>query len=188
MRKNVLLIDDDPDEIELFRNVLEDIDPTISYYYCLSGKTALSGLTSGKIDPDIIFLDINMPEMDGWECLRNMKAMRACQDIPVYMYSTSKRENDRAIAYKTGAVDLITKANSYGKFKETIAAILAIKPVRSFTRAGMPFFVIRLVRYWYIRRLNDPVREMVATLAWLFSCYPKHKLWKHLHRKKLQAC
>ena len=148
MRKKVLLIDDDPDEAELFKDVLADIDPTISYHYCFSGKSALASLTEGKVNPDIIFLDINMPEMDGWECVRNLKSIPVYKDIPVYMYSTSKRESDRAAARKMGAIDLITKATNYRKFKDEVAAILNDRSTSSFIRTGPRILILSLMRYW----------------------------------------
>jgi CheY-like chemotaxis protein len=124
MSKAILLIDDDPDEAEFFRDVLADIDPSISYQHCLSGITAISKIADREIIPDLIFLDINMPEMNGWECLRELKSLPAGRGIPVYMYSTSKRENDRIAARRMGAVELVTKAYDYRKFKDSIADIL----------------------------------------------------------------
>lgn len=76
-----------------------------------------------------------MPEMNGWECLRALKGIPEARNIPIYIYSTSKRENDRVAARRMGAVELVTKASDYRKFKDTVAGILLCRP-KHFSRTN----------------------------------------------------
>jgi CheY-like chemotaxis protein len=125
MSKKVLLVDDDLEEIELFRDLLSEIDESIIYHFAVNGKDALAKLTTKGIAlPDIIFMDINMPGMNGWECLRRMKATPELSQVPVVMYSTSSRDSDRQMAVQLGARQYVTKHISYRKFREEVEQIL----------------------------------------------------------------
>ncbi|MGZ3911027.1 MAG: response regulator, partial [Flavisolibacter sp.] len=72
---SILLVDDDPDDVFLFEEVLKGIDPTVDFQTASDGEQALDQLTHAKhrILPDLIFLDLNMPRMDGRLCLKKLK-------------------------------------------------------------------------------------------------------------------
>lgn len=126
-QKKVLLVDDDLDEVELFRDLLDEIDPSIVYHYAMNGSDALQQLTSNAIGvPDIIFLDINMPVMNGWECLKRLKRMPALKDVPVVMYSTTDRDIDLQLARQLGAANFVTKHDNYTRFRKEIEHVLMI--------------------------------------------------------------
>jgi CheY-like chemotaxis protein len=59
--------------------------------------------------PDVIFLDLNMPVMNGWQCLAKLKNSEAYKEIPVVMYTTSSNPRDYEIAIDLNAHGLITK-------------------------------------------------------------------------------
>src|SRR5690606_15096322 len=78
----VLNVDDDAEDREFFRDALREIDSSIT---CLVAGNAMEALTLLKTRhplPDFIFLDINMPMMDGKQCLKALKAMEQFQSIP----------------------------------------------------------------------------------------------------------
>jgi CheY-like chemotaxis protein len=123
MNSIFLLIDDDADDSELFREALEEIDQSISLHCAENGEEALKLLTT--IDkPSIIFLDINMPRMNGWECLKKLKSMDAYKNIPVVMYSTSSHQREVDIAIDLGALSFFTKPHSYSELKNMIKGII----------------------------------------------------------------
>ena len=96
MLKKLLLVDVDPDECYLFREILADINPAIACYYASDGKDALEKLNSKEIMlPDLIFVDINIPIMDGWEFLRALQVLDDYKKIPIIVYSTSSRPEDK---------------------------------------------------------------------------------------------
>ena len=67
------LADDDQDDTELFREALYDINPSIEFNFASNGKELVPKLQMSKHEPQIIFLDINMPGMNGWECLEVLR-------------------------------------------------------------------------------------------------------------------
>lgn len=124
MKKIFLLADDDMDDKELFQDALNEIDPSINCYFANDGKEALEILGDNtKLPPRIIFLDINMPGMDGWECLSILKSTTEYKDIPVIMYSTSSHRRDIDNALDNGALCFFTKPNEYSELKNILEII-----------------------------------------------------------------
>lgn len=121
----VLYIDNDADDLEIFSlaaNTLKDLD--VSVVAAHGGGEALEML-SGNIDVDIIFLDINMPSgLSGFEVLRQLKNNRQLQSIPVVVYTTSNREEDKVKARKLGADRYVVKPNSFAEICRAISKTL----------------------------------------------------------------
>ena len=119
MNKRFLVIDDDTDDRELFTEALASVDPVIVCDQATDGAEALKWLTTKEIDrPDIIFLDINMPVMDGWQFLKRLKKEDAYKHIPVIVYTTSSNLKDKRIADDLGALCFITKPDAFGRLKD----------------------------------------------------------------------
>lgn len=107
------LAEDDLDDAELFGEALHSIAPDASFQHAANGKDALEQLSTLPQKPEVIFLDINMPVMNGWECLGKIKQDAALRQIPVVMYSTSSYSKDVERAMELGALCFFTKANSF---------------------------------------------------------------------------
>jgi len=121
--KTVLHIDDDADDCEMFEQALKEVSQAI--YTCMSNPLkALQKLLTGKIKPDIIFLDYNMPGLNGMDLLSELKKNNNVADIPVIMLSTSSREDFKVKAIELGAVNYITKPSSFTELKSIIRTIL----------------------------------------------------------------
>lgn len=121
MAGSILLIDDDNDDCELFGEALQEVNADILLKCISDGCEAISYLEGSSTElPKLIFLDINMPRMDGWECLAALKAREEFKEIPIYMYSTSTLPEDRQKAMARGALDLINKPNDYSVLKQVI--------------------------------------------------------------------
>lgn len=84
------LIDDDLDDQEFFSLALQEVNTSFHLMTSNNGVDALERLSKEKIAPDVIFLDLNMPRLDGWECLKRLKAIDHLQTTPVVIYSTSE--------------------------------------------------------------------------------------------------
>ncbi len=126
MKKIFLLADDDRDDTELFREALEKIDPLIVCYCVTSGKQVLEILENKEFErPQIIFLDINMPGMNGWKCLTELKTNERYKDIPVIMYSTSSHKRDANIAIDLGALCFFSKPSDFVELKDVLKVIAA---------------------------------------------------------------
>ena len=123
--KRVLLTDDDRDDRDLFSEALASIDPAIVYHWAEHGRQALHLLDSNIIDkPDIIFLDINMPIMNGWELLGKLKQNSTYHDVPVIMYTTSSEAKDRKIAMELGALCFVTKPDNFKSVKGLLQIVV----------------------------------------------------------------
>lgn len=117
------MIDDDIDDQELFVMALSDLDDSIRCSMANNGLEGLSYLKNNSL-PEIIFLDLNMPKMNGRECLNAIKADPAFQHIPVIILSTSADPADRSETMAAGAMHFITKPSSTTKLTELLAEVL----------------------------------------------------------------
>ncbi len=110
MSKSVLIIDDDEDDRFFFCEAVSQIDHSITCLAFANALQALDRLTNMKdLLPDYIFLDLNLPRVHGKECLLRLKQNKKLKDIPVIIYSTSKRQEDKEETKKLGAAYFLTK-------------------------------------------------------------------------------
>lgn len=128
MIRKFFLVDDDEDDASLFNEALKDIDPSIEFDSANSGKELLDKLRAGKVAPHVIFLDINMPGMNGWETLENLKASNTLKDIPVIMYSTSLSVSDGQKALEKGALAFYEKPSNFLGLMDFLRIISASSP------------------------------------------------------------
>jgi len=118
------MADDDPDDVEMFREALLIIDPSIVFYHAKDGRELLEILEDKKPEkPDIIFLDINMPVMSGWECLEELKKSKVSRDIPVIIYSTASYHKEVERAIGMGALCFFTKPTDFNQLIENLRMI-----------------------------------------------------------------
>ncbi len=101
----ILIVDDTPKNIQLLGRVLKNFNANVAV--ATNGMQALSFLE--KRIPDLIMLDIMMPEIDGYETCRRMKANPATADIPVIFLSAKTEIDDKVRGFEVGGVDYITK-------------------------------------------------------------------------------
>lgn len=110
--------DDDEDDRMFFAEAMHEIFPDINMKLFHNGEVLityiLSTITAGIV-PKLIFLDLNMPIMNGFECLSVLKNNTLLSKIPVVIYSTSSSETDRKKILEMGAVRFITKEISFKK-------------------------------------------------------------------------
>ncbi len=125
----IFLIDDDLDDQEIFQFVMEDVSPDVACVFANDGIRALDKLNSNeKFSPDLIIIDINMPRMNGIQCLQEIKKIKRLKDIPAYMYSTSAEPEMVKQCEKLGAAGFIKKhANTSDIKKEFETLIVRLK-------------------------------------------------------------
>lgn len=123
--KQVMLIDDDRDDAELFKEVLSEINSSIDFVYYQDSKAALKQLLDNQDNlPELIFLDINMPVVNGWQCLTEFKRSEHLKDIAVIMFTTSSQSREKEIAKELGAQGFITKPNDYETLKRLLSSVI----------------------------------------------------------------
>jgi CheY-like chemotaxis protein len=108
-----MLIDDDPDDHEFFKLALKQVNRNVKLIPLFSGHQALMALNNPEVEkPDYIFIDRNMPVMNGQEFLQKIKSHKIHSNIPVIMLSTSSSAQDIKEALRHGAIDYIVKPSS----------------------------------------------------------------------------
>ena len=121
----VLLIDDDADDREMFCEALHEVDNSARCITVQDGAEALGILhTHDGMLPDFIFLDLNMPRLNGQQCLSEIKKTSNLLHIPVIIYTTSKQQQDIDETKSLGAAYFITKPNTFEGICKSIACVL----------------------------------------------------------------
>jgi CheY-like chemotaxis protein len=127
--KNILLADDDADDRDFFADALNEISVHTELTIANDGAelmTMLKETITEPPPPHILFLDLNMPRKNGFECLKEIRETPRLKNIPVVIFSTTA--NDKAIdtTYSLGANCYIQKPGSYQLLKRAIEIVLAL--------------------------------------------------------------
>lgn len=108
-----LLIDDDIDDQEIFIYALKGMEKSVTIVTAGDGMEALEILDADKtFIPDYIFLDLNMPRMNGKECLQELRKLPRLNRIPIIIYTTSSDEKDFKDTQQLGATGFLSKPPS----------------------------------------------------------------------------
>lgn len=120
--KTILLVDDDEDDQLFFIKALSEIDNATLYTVANNGKEALDTLENSAIPPSLIFMDINMPMMNGIECLAEIIQNPQTRNIPVIFLSTDQSQIEPA--RKLGAKAFISKTANVKQLREQIERMI----------------------------------------------------------------
>ncbi|MFT3911727.1 MAG: response regulator [Ferruginibacter sp.] len=124
-QKTIFLVDDDFDDQEIFSDALKRSDKSIDCVFANDGIHALEKLNNEKgFIPDLIFIDLNMPRMNGLECLASIKKIDRLKNVPVYMYSTTADAISIAKNKKLGATDFIVKPSNIKELTSVLSKLL----------------------------------------------------------------
>ena len=115
--KTVLLVDDDEMHLSITKESLKN---EYEVFMVESGEKALDLLSKNHIVPDLILLDILMPEMDGWAVFDKINDIAALKFTPIMFYTSVDDENAKEKAYEIGAFDYITKPCKPSVLREKI--------------------------------------------------------------------
>lgn len=110
----VLMADDDKDDQEIFKKALDETEIPTTLTTVDNGKELMENLKDESVpNPDIIFLDINMPGKNGKECLAEIKNDETLKEIPTVVYTTSTAPKDIEETYEAGANLYVPKPYSF---------------------------------------------------------------------------
>ena len=122
-KSRVLIVDDQPINIDALSEILEE---NYTVQVATRGVNALE-IASGSYPPDLILLDIVMPEMDGYEVCRQLKADESTQGIPVIFITAMTQTEGEIKGFELGAVDYITKPISPPILRARVATQLKLR-------------------------------------------------------------
>ena len=121
----IVLVDDDEDDRMFFADALQEIEIETELSEFHNGQEILDYLSGPKAErPHLIFLDLNMPVMDGFQCLREIRKNPDLKDLVVAIYSTSSSERDIEETFVNGANIYINKPNKFEELKKTIGQVV----------------------------------------------------------------
>ncbi|HEX2607587.1 MAG TPA: response regulator [Flavisolibacter sp.] len=123
-RKHVLLADDDPDHALLFRRVLQQTDGEARLSTVYDGSSLLKFLTADI--PDLLFLDLNMPCKNGFECLEAIRNEMHLETLPVVVFSSSSYMTDIQKSYLHKADLYLVKPFNSFHLRNALEAILSM--------------------------------------------------------------
>ncbi len=120
--RTILIVDDTPENIDILKGVLKD------QYIIKAATRGSKALEIARTTPvDLILLDIMMPEMDGYEVCRTLKADEATNKIPVIFVTALQETGDETSGFEAGAVDYITKPINAAIVQARVRTQLALK-------------------------------------------------------------
>ena len=118
---NILLADDDTDDCMFFKEALKELFLPTALTAVHDGEQLMELLTSSTTElPHVLFLDLNMPRKNGFECLSEIKLNEKLNGIPVIIFSTSFELETVNRLHKSGALYYIRKPSQYSQFKSLI--------------------------------------------------------------------
>lgn len=120
----ILIVDDTPENIDILVELLEDFDKQIA----INGEDALE--IAFETPPDLILLDIMMPEMSGYEVCEKLRADKRTKDIPVIFLTAKALKEDIVKGFEAGGQDYITKPFDFRELIERVKTQLEIKTQR----------------------------------------------------------
>jgi CheY-like chemotaxis protein len=121
---NVLLAEDDQEQCFFFRKALAQVDAGIKYSEVNDGDELLKFL--GLFIPDILFLDLNMPCRNGIECIREIRADKVYDSLPLVVFTISAQENAIQTAYESGANLYFIKPTRYVQLVRSLENIFSL--------------------------------------------------------------
>lgn len=122
--RSIVLVDDDRDDQEIFKSACSTLDTSVEVVGFENGMLALEALSLMPLQPDVIFLDLNMPRLNGVEVLMELKHSSDLRDIPVIIYSTSLDSRVKDKCSSLGAVAVMEKPNCFQTLCSNLQTVL----------------------------------------------------------------
>jgi two-component system, response regulator len=117
--------DDDTDDIELFSEILQQMEGDHEVFSFPHGRALLEALREDQVTPCLIVLDLNMPILNGWETLEQLKKDPRWKTLHVVVLSTSAQERDRTFCARYDT-PMLSKPTDYSKLHEVMQALLCL--------------------------------------------------------------
>ena len=161
-KSTVLVVDDTPDNLTLMSGLLKDL---YKVKVANSGERALK-IASSDTPPDLILLDIMMPEMDGYEVCRRLKADSSTRNIPIIFLTAKSEVVDETLGFELGASDYITKPISPPIVLARIETHLSVKHMQDFLRDKNAYLAAEVNRRTAeVMAIQDVTIRAMASLA-----------------------
>jgi CheY-like chemotaxis protein len=140
---NILLADDDTDDCVFFKEATDGLQLPIKLTVTHNGEQLMQWLTNDTTElPHVLFLDLNMPRKNGFECLTEIKQNKKLQALPVVIFSTSLEQEVVNQLYHNGAQYFIRKPSDFLQFKKIIQHTIVLIAGKNSRQPARENFVI----------------------------------------------
>jgi len=139
---NILLADDDTDDCPFFKKALGELLISTNLTTVHDGEQLMQLLTNETNElPDVLFLDLNMPRKNGFECLSEIKQNKKLKDLSLVMLSTSNSKDTISMVFKIGAHVYIHKPGDFAQLKQVIHHALPIAIEKIFSNSPVKYIL-----------------------------------------------
>lgn len=122
--QKILIVDDDHDDQAFLLEAINELYPSSECNVVDNGGEALQYIEKNPPPPSLVFLDLNMPVVNGFEFLRDFKKKQEYKKSSVIIYTTSSHARDKEISINLGAAEYITKISDYKKLKLVLSDVV----------------------------------------------------------------
>jgi CheY-like chemotaxis protein len=140
---NILLVEDDEDDISFFKEAVQKLEFKNEVAVARNCQQLFSYIELNK-SFDIIFLDINLPMVDGKQCLKNIKVSELYKDVPIIMFTGSSAQADIDEVYENGAHYHVVKPYAHINYVASLKMILELNWKEKPPRPAKENFVVNL--------------------------------------------
>jgi len=142
----ILMADDDDDDRYFFEKALKKVSIPSKLITVDDGEQLMDYLIKNKGEfPDVLFLDINMPRKNGYECLIEIKSNPNIKDFPVIMYSTSLKDTMADMLFETGAHYYLRKGD-FSELVKHLELLVTMLEANNFPKPSKEDFVLNEMR------------------------------------------
>jgi CheY-like chemotaxis protein len=120
----ILVVDDDAEDQEILLDIIHELYPSCIRSTAMNGAEALEYIEKNPPPPSLVFLDLNMPLVNGFEFLVTYKKNPDYQKSHVVIYSTSSHPRDKKLAKELGATDFINKVANASQLRKNIIEVI----------------------------------------------------------------
>ena len=143
---NIILADDDKDDCMLFGDAMKELPVSANLSIVHNGVQLMKLLAGKRAHPcDVLFLDLNMPLKNGFECLKEIKCNPDLKHVPVIIFSTSYEVGVADVLYKNGADFYIRKPPVFLQLKNAIEQAIALTQKKNIVQTTRENFLIRVI-------------------------------------------
>jgi CheY-like chemotaxis protein len=147
---NILLADDDIDDCLFFNEALKEFSLPTQLTVVENGEELMHQLSNETNElPDALFLDLNMPRKNGFECLSEIKLNKRLESLPVIIYSTSYHKKIAEMLYSKGADYYISKPSEIDLLKKAVQKMITLIAHNKFQQPAQEHFSLTTERKNY---------------------------------------
>lgn len=140
---HILLADDDADDCHFFKEALKEFSLPTQLTIVHDGDQLMQLLSKEAAQlPHVLFLDLNMPRKNGFECLSEIKSNEKLKQLPVIIYSTSFHKEIANVLYKNGANYYISKPSEISKLKKAVQQMITLISEDKFSQPTKENFML----------------------------------------------